>query len=158
MIDANVLDLATAPEFRKKATVLAFHRPAGATYDKIAAWGSNQELPGPHYMIVGTLDWQPQLTGNHILSGDVYGCAEDEFRSMYEPTDRKDEYRKTESVRALQLNEPFIVNTTTRDGNVEVQGAKGEPGDWVALQPRGERQLIRAAQFGQLYEPVEIRE
>jgi hypothetical protein len=154
MLDANSLDLSGAPEYRKKATVLAFRQETGATYDKTDSWGTVQEIPDPHYLIVGTVQWQSRYVGGRIIDGDVYGCAEKEFHELYEPTENENEYRKVAPVRALQVKEPFTLDTTTRDGNVEVRGAKGEEGDWAVLQPGGERQVIKAATFDELYEPV----
>lgn len=155
MLDANSLDLKTAARYRKKATVLAFRLDGGATYDKLGSWGSNQEFPGPHYTIVGAIQEAPEFVGGRVISTtDVYGCAIDEFKAMYEPAGGHHEYRKTETIRAVCVDEPFRVDTTTRDGNVEVAAARGEAGDWVVLQPRGERQLIKARSFDELYEPV----
>ena len=153
MLAANSLDLTTAPEYRKKATVLAFRLDAGATYDKLGSWGSNQEFPGPHYTIVGAVQKAPEFVGGRVIgTSDVYGCAIDEFHEMYQPAEGSHEYRKTSTIRALQIEEPFTVDTTTRDGNVEVASARGAAGDWVVLQPRGERQLIKAQYFEELYE------
>lgn len=155
MFDANSLDLQDAPRYRKKATVLAFRLEAGATYDKLGSWGSNQEFPGPHYTIVGTVQREPEFAGGRVISTtDVYGCGSDEFEKMYEETGRPGEYRKVESVRAVKLDEPFTVDTTTRDGNVETKGARGKAGDYVVLQPGGERQCISADFFEEHYEPV----
>ncbi len=155
MFAASSLDLTTAPRYRKKATVLAFRLEDGATYDKLGSWGSNQEFPGPHYTIVGAILQAPEFVGGRVIcTTDVYGCAIDEFESMYVPADSPDEYRKTETIRALRIDQPFIVDTTTRDGNVEVKDARGAAGDWIALQPGGERQLIKAEYFAELYEPV----
>ena len=155
MLDANSLDLTAAPRYRKKATVLAFRLDEGATYDKLGSWGSNQEFPGAHYTIVGTVEQAPEFVGGRVIgTSDVYGCAVDEFQAMYEPAGSPHEYRKTETIRALRVDEPFTVDTLTRDGNVEVAGARGAAGDWVVLQPRGERQLIKARSFAELYERV----
>ena len=155
MYDANALDLEAAPRYRKKATVLAFRLEAGATYDKMGSWGSNQEFPGPHYTIVGAIQQAPEFVGGRVVgTTDVYGCALDEFEAMYEQTGGPSEYRKTETVRAIRIDEPFTVDSTTRDGNVEVKGAVGEAGDYVVLQPGGERQRISAEFFEELYEPV----
>jgi hypothetical protein len=154
MLDANSLDLSAAPEYRKKVTVLAFHQPVGATYDKFKSWGANQEIPGPHYIIVGSVRSGARFVGGRLIGGEVYGCIEDEFAAMYEPTGRPNEYRKTATVHALQIEGPFTLDTTTRDGNVEVRKARGRAGDWVVLQPRGERQLVKAEEFSDLYEPV----
>ena len=156
MLNANQLDLSTAQEYRKKATVLAFRQETGATYDKLGSWGSNQEFPGSHFTVVGTIEHSLDYTGGRLVgTTDVYGCAEDEFKMMYEPSDHPGEYRKTQTVRAIQVDEPFTIDVITRDGNVEVLGARGEPGDWVVLQPFGERQLIKAAVFDEIYEPVQ---
>ena len=155
MFDANSLELTSAPRFRKKATVLAFRLEAGATYDKLGSWGSNQEFPGPHYTIVGVVQRAPEFTGGRVIgTTDVYGCGIEEFQAMYEQAEGVDEYRKTETVRAIKLDEPFTVDTTTRDGNVETKGARGEPGDYVVLQPGGERQRISADFFEEYYEQV----
>ena len=155
MFDANSLDLEAAPRYRKKGTVLAFRLEEGATYDKLGSWGSNQEFPGPHYTIVGTIQQAPEFVGGRVIGPtDVYGCAIEEFESMYAQAERSGEYRKTETVRAYRLDEPFTIDTTTRDGNVEVKGARGEPGDYVVLQPGGERQRISADFFEQMYEPT----
>ena len=155
MFDANTLDLRSAPEYRKKATVLAFRLENGATYDKLGSWGSNQEFPSSHYSIVGTVERGSDYTGGRLVgTTDVYGCAENEFDAMYERTDNPNEYRKTQTIRAIQLQEPFTVDTTTRDGNVEVLAARGAADDWAVLQPGGERQLIKAEIFDEIYEPV----
>ncbi len=153
MFDANSLDLTTAPRYRKKATVLAFRLEMGATYDKLGSWGSNQEFPGPHYTIVGTIQQIPEFAGGRLIgTADVYGCGIEEFESMYDQTGGPNEYRKTETVRAVRVEEPFTVDTTTRDGNVEVLDARGVPGDYVVLQPGGERQRISAEFFEEMYE------
>ena len=155
MLDANSLDLSNAPRYRKKGTVLAFRQEAGATYDKLGSWGSNQEFPGPHFTIVGTVTKEPEFVGGRVIgTSDVYGCSVDEFEAMYQPAENPHEYRKTVSVRAIQIDEPFTVDTTTRDGNVEVKGAQGEAGDYVVLQPGGERQRVAKEFFEENYEPV----
>lgn len=155
MFDANSLDLSDAQKFRKKGTVLAFRMEAGATYDKMESWGSNQEFPGPHYVIVGVIQRQPELVGGRVIgTADVYGCAIDEFHAMYEQTGSPNEYRKTETVRAVRVDKPFTVDTITRDGNVEVKGARGDSGDYLVLQPNGEQQRTSAAFFEDVYEPV----
>ncbi len=155
MLDANSLNLTTAPRYRKKVTVLAFRLDAGATYDKLGSWGSNQEFPGPHYTIVGAIQQAPEFVGGRVISTtDVYGCGIEEFQGMYEPAGGPSEYRKTETIQALRVDEPFTVDTTTRDGNVEVARARGAAGDWVVLQPSGERQLTKAQYFEELYERV----
>ena len=155
MLDANSIDLSAAPSYRKKATVLAFEMESGATYDKLGSWGSNQEFPGPHYTIVGAVQEASEFVGGRVIgTTDVYGCGYEEFHQMYQPAGRPNEFRKSETIRALRVNEPFTVDTTTRNGNVEVVGARGESGDWIVLQPRGERQLIKAQYFDELYERV----
>ena len=155
MLDANTIDLSTAPRYRKKATVLAFRTEQGATYDKLGSWGSNQEFSGPHYTIVGTIQQAPEFVGGRVIgTTDVYGCAIEEFEAMYRSAGRPNEYRKTETIRAVRIDEPFTVDTTTRDGKVEVAGARGAPGDWLVLQPRGERQRISSEFFAELYERV----
>ncbi len=155
MFDANSLDLTSAPRYRKKATVLAFRLEEGATYDKLGSWGSNQEFPGPHYTIVGTVQQAPEFVGGRVIgTSDVYGCAIEEFEAMYAQTGGSHEYRKTEEVRAFRLDQPFAIDTTTRDGNVEVKGARGEPGDYVVLQPGGERQQVSRDFFEEMYEPA----
>ncbi len=155
MFDANTLDLRAAPRYRKKGTVLAFRLEAGATYDKLGSWGSNQEFPGPHYTIVGAIQRAPEFAGGRVISTtDVYGCGLEEFESMYQQTGGSNEFRKVGTVQALRIDEPFTVDTTTRDGNVAVKGARGEPGDYVVLQPGGERQRISAKFFEEMYEPV----
>lgn len=155
MLDANSIDLSAAPSYRKKATVLAFPMESGATYDKLGSWGSNQEFPGRHYTIVGTVQDASEFVGGRVIgTTDVYGCGWDEFEEMYVSAGRPHEYRKTETIRAVQMDAPFTVDTTTRDGNVEVKAARGDAGDWVVRQPRGERQLIKASYFDQLYERV----
>ncbi len=153
MFDANSIDLTAAPEYRKKATVLAFLMEQGATYDKLGSWGSNQEFPGTHYTIVGMVQQAPEFVGGRVIgTTDVYGCAVEEFEGMYVPTGNPHEYRKTETIRAVQVDEPFVIDTTTRDGNIEVKDANGQAGDWVVLQPKGERQRISADFFADLYE------
>ncbi len=155
MLDGNSLDLESAPRYRKKTIVLAFRMAAGATYERMGSWGTHQEFPGPHYMIVGTVEKVPELAGGRLIgTADVYGCALDEFEAMYERAGGSDEYRKTEAVRAVRIDEPFTIDTTTRDGNVEVREARGEAGDYVVLQPGGERQRISADSFEEMYEPV----
>ncbi len=157
MLDANSLDLSEAQKFRKKGTVLAFRMEAGATYDKMGSWGSNQEFPGPHEVIAELIVRQPECVGGRVSGpADVYGCAIDEFQAMYEQTGGPNEYRKTETIRAVRVDESFTVDTTTRDGNVEVKGARGESGDYVVLQPKGERQRISAAFFEDCYEPIPV--
>ncbi len=154
MLDANSIDLSTAPSYRKKATVLAFAMESGATYDKLGSWGSNQEFSGRHYTIVGTVQAAPEFVGGRVIgTTDVYGCGYEEFNEMYVSAGKPHEYRKTQTIRAVRMKEAFTVDTTTRDGGVEVKGARGDAGDWLVLQPRGERQLIKAAYFAQLYEP-----
>ncbi len=136
---SNDVDLSAASQYRKRARVRAFYNRDGAIYLK--SWGE-QKLPGPHYVIIGP-------------TGDIYGCAVSEFEAMYQPVaGEPDTYRKTSPVRALRMDAPFTVRTLTDDGNVEVACNQGQAGDWLVQQPGGERQVIPAASFAELYEPV----
>ena len=136
---SNDVEMSAAPQYRKRAKIRAFYNRDGAIYFK--SWGE-QKLPGPHYVIVGP-------------TGDIYGCAASEFEAMYQPVPGEpDTYRKTLLVRALRMAAPFTVRTTTGDGNVEVARNQGQAGDWLVQQPGGERQVIPAASFAELYEPV----
>lgn len=133
------VDMSAAPQYRKKDKIRAFYNRDGAIYFK--SWGE-QKLPGAHYVIVGP-------------TGDIYGCAVSEFEAMYQPVSGEpDTYRKIPLVRARRMTAPFTVRTVTDDGNVEVAHNQGQAGDWLVQQPGGERQVIPAASFAELYEPA----
>jgi hypothetical protein len=133
------IDLQDAPLYRKKVRVRAFLNREAATYFK--SWGE-QSFPGAHYVIIGP-------------SGEIYGCAVEEFEAMYQAVpSMPDTYRKVTPVRARRMDIPFSVATVTADGNVEVAENRGEAGDWLVQQPGGERQVVPAASFANLYEPL----
>lgn len=152
MNDLSNIDLSAAPEYVKKATVLAFHNAGPATYDKQGSWGANQDFPGAHWTIVGSITMGDDYQGGRLIkTTDVYGCAEDEFATTYEAAEGLNEYRKSASIRAEQQSEPFVITTTTGDGNVEADKAQGAPGDWAVVNPNGEKYHISAAAFAETY-------
>ncbi len=151
MFDANAINLKEAAQYRKRPTVVAFHMSSGATYAKEASWGSDQEFPGAHYAIVGAVESGDFEGGRRIATHDVYGCAVDEFENTYVAAENDGEYRKTSTINAKQITQPFTVTTTTSDGNVEVAAAEGNAGDWVALGVKGERYMIPRDEFEDLY-------
>lgn len=54
------------------------------------------------------------------------------------------EYRKTATIRARQINEPFMVEAMEGDHS-------GKPGDWLAQGPAGELWVIDRAVFEATY-------
>lgn len=57
------------------------------------------------------------------------------------------EYRKTATILAQQINEPFVVQTPEGDHD-------GKAGDWLAQGPAGELWVIDAAIFAATYAPA----
>lgn len=140
LINGNAIDMSKCPKFLKRVTVRAFLSADGITYYK--EWG-RQVLPGAHYVIIGE-------------NNDVYGCAIEEFRQMYELIPGyRDRYRKNTPVRGIKMEDSFYVKTITNDGNIEVKRAHGRKGDWLVEDVGGERHIIKKSKFKKLYEPFE---
>lgn len=62
-------------------------------------------------------------------------------------TDNETEFRKTATIRARQINEPFVVQAMEGDHN-------GKPGDWLAQGPAGELWVIDREVFEATYAPA----
>jgi hypothetical protein len=60
------------------------------------------------------------------------------------------EYRKTATIRALQIDRPFVVQAMEGDH-------RGNPGDWLAQGPAGELWVIADDVFRATYEQIEAK-
>ncbi len=130
--DTMKLTSTNARRYRKTTTVKAFHSSNGATYR--LEWG-DLDYPGSHWVIV--------------QGDEVYGVAEDSFDATYEAVPGEpDTYRKTASIWARQMDEPFELES--KEGR-----ARGKAGDWLAQQLDGEQWHIPDRVFRATYEEVE---
>lgn len=127
--------------YQKKLTVFAYLSKDGAIYRK--GWG-DQDMNCEHMVIVGP-------SPNEGF--DVYGCDLGRFQETYEEVrPGSNEYRKTGTVRAVQMDEPFSV-TTIVDGRVEVN-ATGHQDDYLVEQPGGELMAVPCEEFENMFREV----
>lgn len=78
------------------------------------------------------------MRGRRIIPGRV---------GTYYLGDDAQEFRKTATIRASQINESFVVEAMEGDHN-------GKPGDWLAQGPAGELWVIDREVFEATYAPA----
>lgn len=123
-----------ASVYRKKAIVTAFKSRDPITVLK--AWGKNVGKAGA-YIICGD-------------AKDVYICEPEVFEQTYEQVGNRDfhQYRKTGTVLARLMAEPFAVKTA--GGMVQ-----GLAGDYLVESNTGDQWTVPASNFKELYELCE---
>lgn len=122
--------------------------PAGRQYRSTAivhatrvAEDSEWTSPGGEVLHADAGDWWVSDGG-----ADRWSVASPIFSATYEHL-AGDEYRKTAPVTAVQIDEPFTVQTLEGD-------ASGEAGDWLVCNPSGECWPVPAAVFARRYMPA----
>lgn len=105
-------------------------------------WGVQHLKPGDFLII------DP---GNDKVTTGCWGCERSTFIATYTPVpDTVGFYRKTARVRAVQMDEPFIVQSL--DSEI---AETGHPGDWLVENIRDDvrdRYLIEKSKFEAIYE------